>query len=348
MNISDVNARAAAKLDDDSDLPDVDAVELGGTPQARINYLSVSQLKTARACRRKWWLGKVAGIKEPEKASLIIGKQVHAQLEHYLKTGEDVLGEIARAALKYLPPPKTPGVQLEAKIANAKSTPIMSYVTADGIPLVGFIDRADSRVPFFPAVTDYKTTKDLKWASKPETLTTTLEDHGIQMVGYALAEFEIMPQAIACDLEHLTLSKTATKKQRAAGEDVKQTLASITPKKARDEWERMNLLAREIRKVATIAKVEDVPSAWGTDACSAYGGCFYFGTCLVAEASRSRNPQPQTEKPKMSLKAALEARRKAAAGAANPDTFTATSAANPPKADESTQIHDPARSMKRS
>ena len=104
--------------EDDEAFPDVPSVEFGGTPNARLNYLSVSQLKTASLCLRKWWLKKVAGLEEPKSAALEIGTEVHAQLEHYLKTGEDVLGEIARPALRYLPEPNKAGTLLEQPITK--------------------------------------------------------------------------------------------------------------------------------------------------------------------------------------------------------------------------------------
>jgi len=284
---------------------DVPAVEFGRTPNARINYLSVSQLKSARLCLRKWYLKKVVGLDEPMRASLELGTLVHAQLEHYLKTGENTLGEIAAAALPYLPEPKT-SLGYEVAITETVRPVIKSKLTADGIPLVGFIDRIDQRPGRAIRVVDYKTSKDPeKWAATPEQLTSTEHDAGIQMVGYAVSESEELP-VDEVELEHLILHTKPTKKDRAEGRTAKQVIAKITPKKARDEWERMNLLARKLREVAKAKTLDEVEPSW--ESCGAFGGCAFHATCLVNEC-RSKTPTPNGEKP-MSL-ADILAKRKA-------------------------------------
>lgn len=306
------------RIEDDEAFPDVPAVEHGGTPDAKINYLSVSQLKSAAywtpgGCLRKWWYKKIAGLEEPERASLQIGTEVHAQLEHYLKTGDDVLGDIARLALPYLPKPDR-ALYLEHPI-TASVRPISgALLEADGIPLVGFIDRIDPLLR--PKVVDYKTSSNPeKYAAQPEDLTTTQTEAGIQMVGYAVAVSKKFPGAQCVDLEHIVIPTRPTKKSKAI-----QVGATIRVSDAREEWKRCDGLARELREVAKAPKVEDVPANYG--ACGAYGGCPFYGSCLVAD---SKANQPRKEE-KMSLKELLAKRGQAPSSAASP---AANGAANP-------------------
>lgn len=271
--------RPAAPALEEDDLPDVSAVENGGTPEAVINYLSVSQLKKAAECERKWWFTKVLHLEEPSRASQELGKQVHKQLEHYMLTGENVLGDIARAALPYLPKPD-PLKLVEASI-TASNKPISGpTLTADGIPLVGFIDRIDEGA--VPRAADYKTSKNPEqWAATPAQLATTAEQPGIQMVGYAisLAEQLGLRDDALIELEHLYLHTKPTKADKAAKRDAKQVIGTITPKKARDEWERMNLLARRLRDVAKANSLNEVRPTW--TACKNFGGCFFQAQCLI-------------------------------------------------------------------
>jgi RecB family exonuclease len=265
---------------DEDDLPDVPAVENGV-----INYLSVSQLKKAAECERKWFFTKVLHLEEPQRGSQELGKKVHKQLEHYLKTGEDVLGDIARAALPFLPKPCGPELLLEQSI-TASNRPITGpTVTADGIPLVGFIDRVEEigtgKVPAARAA-DYKTSKDPeKWAATPEQLSTTAEQPGIQMVGYAVSvEKQLgLRHDDVIELEHLYLHTKPTKADKAAKRDVKQVLGSITPAKAHEEWKRMDVLAHRLREVARAKSLDDVRPSW--NACKNFGGCAFQAQCLI-------------------------------------------------------------------
>jgi RecB family exonuclease len=49
---------------------------------------SASQISTFRDCKRKWYIKKVVGIKEPDTPSAAAGRHLHKILERYLKTGE--------------------------------------------------------------------------------------------------------------------------------------------------------------------------------------------------------------------------------------------------------------------
>lgn len=311
---------AAEKLTDDEDLPDIPAVEFGGTPQARINYLSVSQLKSAaywtnEGCLRKWFLKKVKGLPEPMRGNLELGKQVHAQLEHYAKTGDPVLGDIARAALRFFPA-RDSIIGIEVSITESNRPEIVgAKLKADGIPLVGFIDRVDLPLGGPVRVVDYKTSKNPEaYGASPEDLTTTATGPGIQMVGYTVAVAEdlgplTLDDSDTVEVEHLYLHTKPTKKQVDEGKDAMQVVGHLTVGRARAEWrERIDPLAAKLREVARCSDVTQVEP--NTNACGAFGGCAFYATCLVADS----NPSPQQEK-RMSLAEIMKKRREAAAAA---------------------------------
>src|SRR5258708_3501232 len=66
----------------------------------KIKRLSVSQIETFDpitpfGCNRRWWFKYVAHMPDPGSAATGLGTQVHAEIERYLKTGENCLGKIA-------------------------------------------------------------------------------------------------------------------------------------------------------------------------------------------------------------------------------------------------------------
>jgi hypothetical protein len=169
---------------------------------------------------------------------------------------------------------------------TASNKPIAGpTVLADGIPLVGFIDRVEEFGPGkAPAAraADYKTSKDPeKWAATSEQLATTSEQAGIQMVGYAVSTAKQLGlrDDDVIELEHLYLHTKPTKADKAAKRDVKQVLGSITPAKAREEWKRMDVLAHRLRDVARAKSLDDVKPSWS--ACKNFGGCAFQVQCLI-------------------------------------------------------------------
>jgi len=164
------------------------AVLNGGTPDASINYVSVSQIQTfdpqSGGCNRKWWFEKIAGFKSTGTKAQAIGTEGHKQIEHYLLTGEDVLGRFARAGKRFLPVPKTVSVELALHEAHRP-------LTAAGVLVVGYSDVVNTSGVWVdddgarhdetaPEIVDWKFTSDLKYA---KTIAQLKES--TQMVGYA-------------------------------------------------------------------------------------------------------------------------------------------------------------------
>jgi CRISPR/Cas system-associated exonuclease Cas4 (RecB family) len=120
----------------------------------RLSFLSVSQVQEFALCERRWWYAKVKHLAKPRTKALDVGTEAHKQWAHYLSTGQDVLGDVARIAKPLLPAPG-PDLLVEQKFCSEDALPVISPVTAAGVPLIGDIDLINPREGI--RVTDHKT-----------------------------------------------------------------------------------------------------------------------------------------------------------------------------------------------
>lgn len=103
----------------------IDYIRIGSSVRDGIvRYTSVSQITNFDpsqfgGCNRRWWLDKIGRIKTPQTAAQDTGVQIHGQIETYLTTGEDVLGIVARAGMRFLPEPG-PGLHVEMAFGDEK------------------------------------------------------------------------------------------------------------------------------------------------------------------------------------------------------------------------------------
>lgn len=128
---------------------------------------------TTWGCPRRWWFRYVAKLPEPQAPAAAKGEAIHKQVEHYLKTGEDVLGPEARHAREYLASirHRVHGIELPLELE------------LEGVPFTG---RVDCVLMGPPAVWDWKTSSD------PVAYGKTAEkmSESTQMVLYAHWAFE--------------------------------------------------------------------------------------------------------------------------------------------------------------
>ncbi|NTX41462.1 PD-(D/E)XK nuclease family protein [Myxococcus sp. CA033] len=241
-----------------------------------IQRLSVSQLKKHKLCPRAWYFAKVLRLPEPSTGAQQVGTEGHAQLEHYLSTGDDVLGAFAKAGAHLLP---TPGPDLLVEQPLDGAPPL----TAGGIPFTGFIDLVDARQLASDGVlriTDHKFTSNIASnAATPEQLADANTEPGLQMVGYAawaLSQVDRFPGVRELELEHLYYQ---TRGQRLAA----SVLASVPAEHIAREWRTKVEPQVEAMKVhAQAARASDVPANYGP-ACTKYGGCPFMAKCLTGE-----------------------------------------------------------------
>ncbi|TQF14235.1 PD-(D/E)XK nuclease family protein [Myxococcus llanfairpwllgwyngyllgogerychwyrndrobwllllantysiliogogogochensis] len=241
-----------------------------------IQRLSVSQLKKHKLCPRAWYFAKVLRLPEPSTGAQQVGTEGHAQLEHYLSTGEDVLGAFAKAGAHLLP---TPGPDLLVEQPLDGAPPL----TAGGIPFTGFIDLVDARnlaTDGVLRITDHKFTSNIASnAATPEQLADANTEPGLQMVGYgawALSQAERFPGVRELELEHLYYQ---TRGQRLAA----SVVASVPVEHIAREWRtKVEPQVEAMKTHAQAARASDVPANYGP-ACTKYGGCPFMAKCLTGE-----------------------------------------------------------------
>ncbi len=265
-----------------------------------VRFLSVSSIKKfdpkeEAGCPRAWWYRYVKGLKDVETTALGVGKIVGTELEHYLKTGEDVLSPIARAGKHLLPAPG-PDLEVERPLGDALAAialrdaggPVeevarLAGLSAGGIPLVGAPDLAHGRGEWVNAegvlvredpgmvvfeVIDHKTSSRIfdhisksgefyPGYAKSETQIAS----DTQMVGYMERKRRELPGVTHFRVGHIYYQ---TKGAKVA--DKRSSLLAVEEVPRR--WDRIDKLVREIEQVALETDPTKIPINLG--ACNAY------------------------------------------------------------------------------
>ena len=276
------------------------AVEDGGTPDARLRFVSVSAMSTAdpaeTGCLRKWHYQYILGKKKPKSRATIRGDNLHAEIEKYLKTGDRSLSSLALSGLHMVPDPVKllpdgrpdmlvehdmlllPGARKPKDEAEAAAALAGAPVRIEGVPVLGRMDlihgRGTNRAalniedtldpPGTVEVLDWKTTGSPDWIKRPGELPNL-----IQMSGYAHWVYAVEPAARQVRLSHGYFVEKG-------GPSRKVTLRVVQGDVA-PAWERAGAVVRSIRDAAREIDPDKVDA--NTDACSAYGGCPHREYC---------------------------------------------------------------------
>jgi hypothetical protein len=282
------------------------AVVDGFVRRTSVSALMSFDPESYAGCPRRWWWQRVAGKKEPETKAQGEGKLGHAQNETYLKTGQDVLGPIARAG-KHLMPVPGPDLAVEAQFGDlGRALELREMMrnsvdprdedqlldemreaaglTAGAIPLDGYIDLKHSRGewidnagalrPEDPSlgrvveVIDHKFTSNIAYGKSPGELAES-----IQMAGYANYIFNIDPNADHTRISHIYYQ---TRGPKAA----KKVTAILSRNAAREKWRRVDQLAVYMEEVARATSFEQVEAQ--PKSCNSFKeGCPHRSYCPV-------------------------------------------------------------------
>jgi hypothetical protein len=144
-----------------------------------LQFASASSINLHDTCQTKWWYRYVKRDKSPDDyAGKDFGIAAHARVEHYLKTGEDLLGACERPLLPFLPPARSL-VLVEQQMFYPKP------LAAGDVAVIGKIDCVDlNRLESdgLVVVNDWKFKKDIKkWATAGEKLADSNDEDGRQM-----------------------------------------------------------------------------------------------------------------------------------------------------------------------
>ncbi len=270
-----------------------------------LEKVSVSQIASfdptqPAGCPRRWWFRYVAGKSEPETASKSKGKDFHTSIEHYLKTGEDVLSPEVRAGKHLIR--RGERQYVEVQVPDRVFRLGLDFA---GVYLSGRIDLLDCGTIHLDGegaevsedvieVLDWKTTSSI--AAYGKSGAALLTDP--QMVGYGLAVLNADKYADRVRLSHVYFQ---TRGQKLAA---KRTIVA-TRDHLEGEHRRLTAVVNDMRAIAQISDASEVPK--NLLACSAYGGCPHASYCPKTEAERLKNiwrtpmslrratPAPQTQ-----------------------------------------------------
>lgn len=244
----------------------------------QINFLSVSSVTMFDpgqdgGCPRAWNFRYVQGVKKPETDATDRGALIHKQIEHYYRTGEDVLTPIVRVG-KHFMPARGDDLLIEYQIDESSN-----ILTAAGVPFRLMIDLTHSRGAFVDSageirhdpphtseVLDWKSTSNLTAYAKrgPDLIKT------VQMTGYGETLSRLDPT-----LEHVRLSHVYFQTRGAKYAEKRTALFLIETVKHR--WQAVDQVVREMIDVARESDPLRVDANY--DSCGAYGGCFYRDRC---------------------------------------------------------------------
>ncbi len=229
-------------------------------------YTSVSAVKSIQTCPLKWWWEKVQKKSTPQTKAQKTGDELHAEWEAHLQSGAP-LSPMAFAGKSHQP---TGELLSEVSIATVVDGAVVSSVTADDVPFVGYID-----ILHRPGVIDIKSTSDPKWAKTPHELVTDP-----QMVGYAKYHWHHYNHSDEITIAHWYFKTRPPWKSWMVN-------VPITKAQADEAWAPITEAVKLLRAVAKVPleRVADVPA--NTKSCGAYGGCPHLGYCATGASSKA-------------------------------------------------------------
>lgn len=276
---------------------------------------SVSALEkfdsSQEGCELRWHLKEVQGWSEPQRNFNSAGDIAHEQLEHYLVTGENVLGKIPLAGFHLLPPPGPPlkvewGLNRKPhppRKPNGKKVNYFpaheSLLWAGGVPLIGFVDVEDPNEyhvlpdgtwlhePLVVEILDHKTSSSAQYAKTPDGL---LKTH--QMSGYGKFIVE-RPEYEHIEAVRLSQNYYLTKPPPAGAPRAFKRTILVSRLQLEEAWYSTEAIVDRMKSVA--GEKDERRVSGNLAACGNYGGCPHREHCWQYRA------QSPSEKLRMSL-----------------------------------------------
>lgn len=240
----------------------------------QITY-SASQLEAYIDCPRKWGWDKIDGIRRGDTAATKLGTAVHNQLEQYLKgggldfTGDHHAALLAQGATPFLPPPKAPGLAVEAEDLKFAS-PTYGHVWTGRIDW--FLHE-----PGKLTIGDHKTSSSIaKWAKS-----TIVLRRDVQANIYAKYGLILRPELGEIELQWTYIQ---TRDARL----VEPRKLTVTRAEIEERFAEIDATANGITDARQgIQTAKDLP--YNSDACDKYGGCAYQHLCNLSPLVQLRS-----------------------------------------------------------
>lgn len=255
--------------------------------------ISASQIKSFRACKRKWFLESVLRVRGDSTQAQLLGTAMHAILE-YESSPTEIPARLERA--EEIATEAAPGIEPEtvgtaAKCAGAVwskwwqnrldcATPktegefaFPSGLDGADVEVVGIVDLFSSEADAGPTpvkiarIYDYKTTSSEKYIKTEEELADD-----VQLVTYARWALTVDDFALVV-VGHVYVT-TRHVQPRVSVREV-----CLTADQVRSKWDALAETVRDMLATSTVAEPDDVEPTGVPDACRAYGGCAFRSWC---------------------------------------------------------------------
>lgn len=238
------------------------------TEPVRVKSVSVSQLNTFKACKRRWFFQKVRGVRVPtdHKKGAATGTEIHSLHDVYYKKGELPSADHPHyrkvlASLENLP----------KRGDDVISEMPFSVPLPTGIPFTGVIDLVDrTYLPDDLFITDHKSTGDI--SRLEQNPVDVVNDP--QMLTYAHVGYTLF-NATRVRVSHNTISS------KHVARILPPQYVYVSRQKAQENW------VDQIETTGTMIRLAASPPAdWNdveptTEACGDYGGCDFLPICTL-------------------------------------------------------------------
>lgn len=239
-------------------------------------FLSASQFQTFQRCKRKWAFTYIDGEVSPGSAATEFGSEVHAVIEHYLKTGEwkgaDDAVACAKQGAHMLPEPKDRTIGVEEQM-------LVSLSKKPSVKLIGYVDLIiPPRHGHFLKVVDHKSTKDFRYMAKPAELkdnvqatiysTYAMDKHRVDKVETQWRYYCARPGPGVDGRPRTPRGFKVVSRMKDKGEVL-------------EAWKPLVLASQEMVELALNQKTWAKDVEPNPDACGDYGGCPFWHLCNV-------------------------------------------------------------------
>ena len=259
-----------------------------------IKHVSNSQLKTHRACPRKWYLEKIEGRATPPGKAARLGVAIHSAIENYFKKGQPIPVDLVGRDKEVFPGAGRIATAIVPEILSAMDSPQseveFNLPFVDGLTLKGVIDLITPG-----HIGDIKTTSDINRYGLSE-MEAELDS---QANLYLWAAHQgAVPKANTFSFFYV---------QTRGGHKTKTVTVTLTDD---DVTRRVAHLKEQAKLIQIHAESDrtDVPA--NINSCGDYGGCPHRTTCMMDGVFTPKN---ERENAMASFIEMLAAKRKAAA-----------------------------------